>query len=358
MSTMKGVVLVKQGDGKSPGELEFRNNLAIPEPTGKMVRVRTAYTGVCGSDVSYVYGTAAVDAGRVLGHETGGVIDAIGDKVTTVRVGQRVVVDPVQSAPESVWTQRQMGNVDLSSVTGITYDGGFAEYFLSHEAYAHPMPADMSFQQAAGLEPFACGLYAVNNANIEPNGLVVIFGAGPIANSMCDMAKAKGAGTVVLVGTRDYRLKAAPGADVRLNISDDKSEYACSDLAGTIQDINGGELPRSVIVATGAASAIEQGWELGGRRATVVIFGLMADETTFTHKCQPGLFLDKTLRYSWLAPDTWPEVMALVKNGIVRVEDMHTHRTDLNGLGEAIVTQAERRDNCIKYLIEVGGDIA
>ncbi len=358
MAKMKGVVLVAQGDGKHPGELQFRDDIDIPEPAGKMVRVRTAFTGVCGSDVSYVYGKASVDKGRILGHETGGIVDAVGPEVTDLKPGQRVVVDPVQSNPESPWVKRKMGNVDLSNVTGISYDGGFAEYFLSHEAYTYPLPADMTLQQAAGLEPYACGLYAVNNANIDPNGLVVIFGAGPIANAMCDMAKAKGAGTVALVGTRDYRLDAARGADVRLNIGSGDTKYPCRDLEAAIMDLNDGELPRSVIVATGAASAIEQGWSLGGKRSTVVIFGLMADDTTFTHKCQPALFNDKTLRYSWLAPDTWPEIMALVKNGIVRVEDMHTHRCGLPELGPAVQTQAERRDNCIKYLIEVGGELA
>ncbi len=358
MAKMKGVVLVRQGDKKSPGKLEYRNDLEVPKPTGKMVRIRTAYTGVCGSDVSYVYGKASVDAGRILGHETSGIVDEVGDEVTLLRPGQRVVVDPVQSDPESPWVKRGMGNVDLSSVTGISYDGGFAEFCLSHEKYAYPLPEEMSFQQAAGLEPFACGLYAVNNAAIEPNGVTVVFGAGPIANSMCEMAKAKGAGTVVLIGTRDYRLDAARGADVRLNIGKGPTKYPCPDLTAAVKEVGGGELPRSVIVATGSASAIQQGWDLGGRGSTVVIFGLMSDDTTFTHKCQPALFLDKTLRYSWLAPNTWPEVMAYVKNKLVRVEDMHTHRAGLDRLAEAVVTQAERRDNCIKYLIEVGGDLS
>ena len=358
MSTMRGVVLVKPGDGKSPGPMELREDLAIPEPTGKMVRIRTAFTGVCGSDVSYVYGKAAIDDGRVLGHETGGIVDAVGDEVTLVKPGQRVVVDPVQSNPESPWVKINLGNVDITDVTGITYDGGFGEYYLSHEAYTHVIPEDMSLQQAAGLEPYACGLYAVNNANILPNEMAVIFGAGPIANAMCDMAKAKGAGTVVLIGTRDYRLDAARGADVKLNIGGGESKYSCANLNETIQALNGGALPRSVIVATGAAAAIEQGWELGGRGSTVVIFGLMADETTFTHQCQPALFNDKTLRYSWLAPNTWDEAMALVKNGLIHVEDMHTHRCGLDGVADAVVTQAERRDNCIKYLVEVGGELS
>ncbi len=357
MAKMRGVVLVRQGDGKHPGQLAYRNDLEIPKPSGKMVRIRTAFTGVCGSDVSYVYGKASVDAGRVLGHETAGIVDAVGEEVVSLKPGMRVVVDPVQSDPKSPWVQRGMGNVDLSSVTGISYDGGFAEFFLSHEHYTHPIPREMSFEQAAGLEPFACGLYAVNNADVEPNGCVVIFGAGPIANAMCDMAKAKGAGTVVLVGTRDYRLDAARGADVRLNIGKGPTRYPCGDAARAIKEINGGELARSVVVATGSASAIEQGWELGGRASTVVLFGLMSDGTTFTHKCQPALFLDKTLRYSWLAPNTWPEVMAYVKNGILKVEDMHTHRAGLDGLAPAVETQAERRDNCIKYLIEVGGEL-
>ena len=265
MSKMNGVVLLKQGDTKNPGEMQFRDDLDIPAPTGKMVRIKTGYTGVCGSDVSYVYGKASVDEGRVLGHETGGVVDAVGPDVTMVKEGQRVVVDPVQSDPESPWVKRGMGNVDLSNVTGISYDGGFAEYYLSHEAYTYSIPDDMSLAQAAGLEPFACGLYAINNANITPNEMVVIFGAGPIANSMCDMAKAKGASTVVIIGTRDYRLDAARGADVRLNTAGGDSKYACSNLDEAIRDLNHGELPRSVIVATGAVLRDRAG--LRARRA-------------------------------------------------------------------------------------------
>ena len=330
-----------------------RKRLPVPDPGQSQVRVRIVKTGICGSDVTYFFVRGSIQPPRVLGHETCGYVDAVGPGVKGLAVGDRVVVNPVQSDPKSPWTKIGLGNVDLSSVTGITYDGGFGEYCLSLDYYTYKLPAKVSFDQAVSIEPAACGLYAIKNANIQKGATVAIVGPGPIGILMCQMAKAMGAGKAVLIGTRDYRLKKASGADALINTSDVNSKFYAKDPVEAVKNLNGGQLPRSVIVATNSKAGKELGWKLGGGSSTVVFFGLPVADDRFTINELEAMLLDKTLRWSWLSPNTWEGTIKLIEEGKLDVREIQTHHAGIADLEKYLRMQKAREGDCIKTIIEM-----
>lgn len=353
-STMKAQVFYE------PEKMQLEER-PLPLVGPEQVLVKVHSTGICGSDVAYFFGKSSVgtESGKgplVLGHELSGTIAGIGDVAAEkgdFELGDKVVVNPVQSSLDSPWTKRGLSNVDLGTVIGVSVDGGFAEYCASHWAWTVKVPQEMDLQLAASTEPLACGLYAVRNLNIEAGNFVTIFGPGPIGLLMVQMAKLHGAGKVLLVGTRDSRLDTGKelGADFVANTKDSSSPHYVKDLGDFIQTHNGGELADRSIVATSALPAIEQGVATAGKHSTVVIFGLPGDNDVHSFPAMDCMLNDKTIRYSWLAPDTWPEAVELIHSGKVKVEAVQSYTFGIDDLASSLLKVKNREGNAIKPLM-------
>jgi L-iditol 2-dehydrogenase len=288
-----------------------------------------------------------------------GTVDKIGDVAAAksrLKPGDHVVVNPVQSNPDSPWTRKGLSNVDLGNVTGVSYDGGLAEYVTSHWYWTVKIPAGMDLDHAASTEPLACAVYAVNRCDIEPGQFVAIFGPGPVGLMMAQLAKAKGAGTVLLVGTRDNRLELGRelGADLIANTRDASSPHHVNDLAAFIRDHNDGELADRAIAATSSIAAIDLALSTTGRESTVIIFGLPGDKDVYKLPGLESMLSDKTIRFSWLAPNTWPEAVDAIASGKVRIGEIQTHQMPLEDLPEAIRMLRDREGGVLKTLIKVG----
>ena len=336
---------------------------SIPAPGENEVLVKVRSVGICGSDVAYYFGMSSLetDDGKgplVLGHEFTGEVVELGDSAAKggFKVGDRVVVNPVQSNPDSFWSRKGLSNLCTEKrVLGVGVDGGFAEYAASDYRWTVKLPENVTYDQGALTEPLACGLYAVNNLNAEPGQTAVVFGPGPIGLMMVQVLKSRGLGNVILVGTRDYRLKrgAELGADLVVNIKDAGSPYYVEDLGAKIQSLNNGELADRAITATSSLPAIHSALDVTGRHATVVVFGLPGDKDVMQVPILDTILMDKTLRFSWLAPNTWEEAVQLISSGAVNMDRIISHRFSLDGLVEGITKVRNREDNCTKGLVKV-----
>jgi len=339
-------------------------SLPVPEIPPEDVLVRIHANGICGSDVAYYYGKSSLgtESGKgplVLGHECSGTVEKVGDIAAEkggFRPGDRVVVNPVQSDPDSPWTKRGLSNVDLSRVVGVGCDGGCAEYCASHWYWTVKIPDRLGLDVAASTEPLACAAYAVRNLNIEKGNFVTVFGPGPVGLMMLQLAKIAGAGKVLLVGTRDGRLELGKelGADYVANTKDDSSPHYVKDLAGFVRDQNDGGLADRAVTSTSSLQAIDLAMATTGPASTLVIFGLPGDNDVIKMPALECMLADKTIRYSWLAPTTWPEAIDLIASGRVQIEPIQTHKFPLDKLAEAIRKLRDREDNTIKTLITVG----
>jgi L-iditol 2-dehydrogenase len=268
---MKALVKFAHEDGA----LEVRE-LPVPEPVPGTVRVRVHTVGVCGSDIHMWHDSQSKSSKGVLpvtlGHESAGIVEAVGEGVEGWAVGDRVVCETAASIC-GVCALCRSGRYNLCPWRegyGLKRDGAMAEYVIAEPRVLHRIPEGVSFEEAAMTEPFSVAYNAVvERAAVNPGDLVVIQGAGAIGILALQIAQLAGAGTTVVLGTDidEHRLAKARelGADHTVNVS---SEDPAA-LIATLHDGLGADL---VVDATGVSIALKTSLELvrpGGAIAKV-----------------------------------------------------------------------------------------
>lgn len=169
------------------------------------VLVAISWTGICGSDVHYWkhggIGSFVVKEPMVLGHESAGVITQVGDAVTSLKVGDRVAVEPGYPCRRCEHCLRGKYNLCVAMVFAATppVHGTLTGFWTAPEDFCYKLPDHMSLQEGALIEPTAVGVHIVRQARVQPGQSVVVMGAGPVGLLCGAVAKAYGASTVVSV---------------------------------------------------------------------------------------------------------------------------------------------------------------
>jgi len=334
----------------------------VPQIGDDEVLVRVKACGICGSDIAYYYGMSPLETedGKgplVLGHEYTGEVVEVGKIPASQGLfasGDRVVLDPVQYCNMCEICRKGQPNLcETKTVLGVSVDGGFAEYSKAKATSVVKLPDNVSYEHGALTEPLACSYYAVKNLDVHPGMFCVVIGPGPIGLMQLQLIKSSGAATVVLIGTRDYRLEIGKtlGADVILNAADKASPYYCEDPKTKIEGMTGGKFADRAITSTGSLEAAHLALDLTGRRSVIVFFGLPGAEDKVQVPALDSIFWDKTIRFSWLAPFTWPSALQALSGGLVNVEPLASHQFALADLVEALGKVKSREDNVMKAVV-------
>jgi threonine dehydrogenase-like Zn-dependent dehydrogenase len=344
------------------GEKMELEELPVPEVTDVDVLVRVKNCGICGSDISYYYGLSPVgtETGKgplVLGHEfTGEVVEvgAVAKSMNLFKPGDRVVVNPVQHC--NACYACAAGKTNLCAnlyVPGVTANGGFAEYCISRYTGLFKLPDSVSYAAGAFTEPLACAVYGINKLDLEMGHFVAVFGPGPMGLTMVQLLKSAGAGKIALIGTRDYRLETGKkwGADYLFNTQDKASPYYVEDLKEAITDLTHGALADRAIVPTSSNDAFEQAIDITGNAAILVHFGLPNEDDVIHVPALSTHQMDKEIRFSWLAPLSWPETIRAISEGLVDVEALTTSTVPLDDAEPAIRDLKERIGDPLKVQV-------
>jgi L-iditol 2-dehydrogenase len=341
-------------------------DIPIPTPGADEVLVRVKSCGVCGSDINYYFGISRLETpdGKgplVLGHEFTGEVAAVGAipaKRKLFEIGDRVVLDPVQYCNAcDICYQGQVNLCENKSVLGVSTNGGFAEFAVSLYTGVHKLPKNVSYVHGALTEPLACASYGVQNASVKPGDFAVVIGPGTIGIMMAQLLKSGGAGTVVMVGgikEDDYRLEVSRtlGVDHIINTHKDSPHYV-PDLKARIGELTGGKFANVVITPTGAVDAMQSALDISGRRSRIVYFGLPGDKDYIKVPALGSIFWDKTIRFSWLAPFTWPTALNALANNQVKVDSLITPADDLGGLVQTLHDVRDRKNNVMKAVVTI-----
>lgn len=240
---------------KKPYEIEMIE-LETPKITKlEQVLVKVRAFGICGSDVGIYKGANPFATyPRIIGHEVSGEIIEIGEKVDSLKVGDKVVLEPIEFCGECYACTHGRHNVCKSlEVYGVHRDGGFCEYMVTDQAKWHKVDDSLTFAQAAVAEPFTIGEQCNSRASVQEGDWVLITGAGPMGILAHEVAKMRGA-NVIVSEINPKRVKAARemGIENIVNSSTDN-------LGEIIDELTHGEGINVFFDGTGVQSVIEEG---------------------------------------------------------------------------------------------------
>ncbi len=147
------------------------------------VIVRVVQTGICGTDRSILVGKFSAKPGTILGHESVGVVEAVGTGVATLVPGQPVIINPTLycgGCPSCLEGHLNFCQNKAGNEVGVDRHGAFAEYIRLPARFCHAIPDGMSFDRAVMVEPLACALNNLEAAGLGAGETAVIVGGGPM----------------------------------------------------------------------------------------------------------------------------------------------------------------------------------
>ncbi|KAL4236257.1 hypothetical protein ACF0H5_004644 [Mactra antiquata] len=311
-------------------------NTAIREPGKGEVQLRMARVGICGTDIHFwkhgFIGNLKVASPFTLGHETSGIVSKLGEDVTTLKVGDRVALEPVMTCGRC--DKCKIGRYNLCpkmAIFGIPpCDGGLAQYHLHDANLCYKLPDSVSLEEGALMEPLSVTIHAARRAGITLGSRVLICGSGTIGLLSLLVAKSYGASQVCVMDLNESRLKLAKsmGADVTL-VPTTKDARG---LADEIEQCMNGK-PTISLECSGAPLCVQSSIYATDSGGCVLCIGLGPDDVTIP-------FVDAVLREVDVKaintyPNCYPIALALLQSGTVDVKQIITHEFKLEQSLEA-----------------------
>ena len=288
-----------------------------PGPADVIVRIRAC--GICGSDLSYIkIGGINRRPGGVtpIGHEAAGDVIAVGADVMGVSVGQRVVVNPMNTP---------------SYVGSGGPEGAFTEELLVRGAKGGhnllPMPDGLPYEIAAMAEPLSVSLHGVNRAEAKPGDKVVVFGCGPIGLGMVLWLVDRGVADVVAVDPAHERLDHAKalGATALINPKRDDLRTRLAELHGTARVFSREAVGTDVFIdAAGAPDLISTVVRMAKHRSRLVVSAAYMQPVSLDIGAM--LTTEMTITTAVGYPTEMPEVLAALPRLRNKLEPLITHR--------------------------------
>lgn len=291
----------------------------IPEPqvTGDLVKIKVAYSGICGTDLHAFKGTyASTKTPVVLGHEFSGIVTEIGPDVKKVKIGDRVTSETTFSTCGTC-VSCQSKDYNLCSNRqglGTQINGSMAQYLVSREESVHILPDNVSMLSASLTEPLACGVHAaIETADVQPGEIVCVFGVGAIGQMVAQVCKAKGA-TVIVAGldSDKERLTLAKqnGADRSIN----QNQESIDEIIAELTDRNGVDI---AFECSGAVPAVNKALQIVRRKGQVIQMGVFPKEK---EQIFTDLILHREIKYMGSRsqkPSSWRTSIELLAKGTV-----------------------------------------
>ncbi|MAV21039.1 MAG: Zn-dependent alcohol dehydrogenase [Acidimicrobiaceae bacterium] len=359
---MLAAVLRNTGDQ----DLDVTDTIEVNDPGPDDVVVKITHTGVCHSDVSAMNGTIPTECPAVLGHEGAGIIDAVGDNVTEVAVGDHVIV--VWSPPcggcrfcidhksPNLCITVQFGsmmiphfteaNVPVHAMAGA---GTFAEKTLLPKQAVVKIDPDIPLDIASLI---GCGVMtgagaALNTAKITPGSSVIVYGAGGVGVAAIQGARIAGAAEIVAVDLNDAKL-------------DDARRFGAThavkpeDVDGAKLEITGGDGFDYALECIGNPLTMRASFDAVRRGGTACIVGVGRMEEMVQFSAFELFFSEKILVGSYYGGtdvrSDFHKLLRLYKQGKLDLEGMITRRITIDEINPAL--EAVRNGEVIRQVIE------
>jgi L-iditol 2-dehydrogenase len=324
------------------------DELAPPKLEAGDVLVKMRTCGLCGSDLEKVYGLYGMSSAR-LGHEPSGEIIDVGNSVKDFSPGDRVFIHHHVACYScyfclhgdyTMCTMYQKSNIHPC---GLSEQIVVPKWNVSRGGLLK-LPDTVTFDEASLIEPLACCIRALNKCGLQKGDDVAIFGAGPAGMMHVALAKAFGAGKIIVVDINDFRIDFA-------------KKYCCNVLTfnsrvGKEEDlilkIKSSTCYRGVdisIVATGNTKALVQSFESTRKAGKIMLFGVPSKNSNVSLNMNKLYSNEQSLISCYAASEIETnQALKLIAEKRIDVKRLITHRFTIKNADEAIKCAHEAKD--------------
>ena len=349
-ATMRAAVLF------GPGDLRVVDR-DVPSPGPEEVLVRVAACGACGTDLKILDGhfPQTPPYGHFTpGHEWTGTVVAVGSTVDEFAVGDHVCIEAHRGCGrcDNCIVGKYTACLNYNNAakghraTGMTADGGFAEYAVHHVSALYRMPAGLTPEDAVLITTAGTSLYGLDHLGGYIAGeSVVIYGPGAVGIMAAQVCKALGADTVILVGTRQSRLDRARAVGIEHVINSREV-----DPIEAIKELTGSEGADLTIDASGAPPIPQLCVEGTKRGGSILFLAFYPGPVEFD--LSAAIRKDITLHTSrGEGGNNVKRAVSLAAHGALHCKELVSHRFGLEDIGEAFRVIRERIDDPMKVVI-------
>ena len=316
------------------------------------VRIKLHTVGICGSDVHYYthggIGVFQVKAPMILGHEASGTIVEVGPDVRTLKVGDRVCMEPGIPDPDSRATRMGLYNVDPAVRFWATppIHGVLRPTVVHPELFTFKLPDNVSFAEAAMVEPLAVGVHAATKARVKPGDLALVIGAGPIGLVTALSALAAGCARVFIsdVDKAKLELAASLGPITPIDVSR-------QDAVKEIAKATDGWGVEIVFECSGSPRAAEGIFDPLCPAGRVVFIGSQVHDINYN--VGKAMVREATVEHVFRYAHVFPRCVAMLSSGAIDVKPLITRKFDFGDSVHAFEVAASAPKGEVKMQIEM-----
>ncbi|MBN1663103.1 MAG: alcohol dehydrogenase catalytic domain-containing protein [Deltaproteobacteria bacterium] len=314
----------------------------VCEPHGVIIKVKAC--GICGSDL-HVYKQDGQE-GTIFGHEFSGDVAEVGSQVTGITTGTRVTAVGFKPCGTCFWCKQGKGHrCSAMAILGYHFPGAMAEYvhipFAVSGRTVFPLPAELTYEDAAAVEPLSISYFSVNRAQPKEEESVAVIGLGIIGLYALQVLKSRGVSKIVASGRRPARLAAADicGAHIIVDAAKEDAVKAAMEATANM-GVN------TVIECAGTQVTFDQSIAMARGGGKIMLVGVYEKDLIWN----PQAVIAKNLSLTGCLGGNFPASIELLRNGKVSAKPLISHRFSLDEAGEAFRTQLEHPD-AIKVMI-------
>lgn len=343
------------------GRIQFEE-VSRPEPADDEVLVKVRAAGICGSDIPRIYQTGAHVHPLIPGHEFAGQVVGLGKNADAKWQDKRVGIFPLIPCNRCVACWGQHYELCRSySYLGSRRDGGFAEYVTVPEWNLIELPDNVSYRQAAMMEPMAVAVHAMRSAlppDESRHRRVAVCGFGTIGIMLTMFLVEAGYSNLYVIGNKDFQKKTA----IRLGIGaehfyDSKNggaqEWLMAQTDGAGADVFFECVGKNETIASAVRCTAPNG--------TVQLVGNPASDMLFEKNVYWKILRDQlTVRGSWNSSfrhdreDDWCYVLDKLQREVIHPEQCITHRFSLEMLEQGLLIMRDKTQEYVKVMTETG----
>ncbi|MCF7686833.1 MAG: zinc-binding alcohol dehydrogenase family protein [Cephaloticoccus sp.] len=334
---------------ETPGKLvamETKAPDSAPGPDEALVRVHRV--GVCGTDLhAYAGHQPFFTYPRILGHELGVEVLAIGANVKNVAIGDRCAVEPYLNCGRCIACRTGKPNCCRTlQVLGVHTDGGHRAKLMVPAAKLH-RSSMLSYDQLALVETLGIGAHAVGRSQLQAGESVAVIGAGPIGLAVMQFARAAGA-RVIAVDVSESRLAFCRD---RVGITD-QIDARGGGVVARLEALTNGDLPTAVFDATGNVQSMNACFDFVAPGGRLVMVSLVQADVSFHdphfHRRELTVLSSRNA-----LPAEFTNIIKLIEEGRIDTTSWITHRASLAEVPAVFESWTKPETRVIKAMIEV-----